>query len=109
MANVHLLPGFGGKITQVVPGGGAAPDLIDSSRCGQVNLQVIAHTGDATQITFLSPNGATLGNCGTAVGTMVPIPISSSVTPLGLFKLSANGTTGTTTLIIVGWEVQRES
>lgn len=108
MAAIHLLPGLGGKITYTMNAASNSPDSIDTSRCAQLIFQVTAHSGDGANI-FINRGSFTLAQFATAVGTILRLPINSVSMPMGQITFSADGTTGSTTFILVGYEVQRES
>lgn len=106
MPNTLILPGLSGKVSETVPGGGSfTGNVFDTSRCAQLLIQVISHSGDSTTIS-IQHNGTTLTTFPAAVG-MNRISISQGT--FGLITFASDGTTGGTTFLIVGYEVQRES
>lgn len=106
MAAKNLLPGFGGKYTsEAIAGGANGADVIDASKAATLAFQVTQKSGDSTTITVQQSldgtNWATLTTFSSTLGTYKPLAITAG--PFGLIRLAANGTTGTNTIVLVGW------
>lgn len=105
MANVLLLPGFGGQYSASIAGGGTGSDKIDCTRAAELVFQATGKTGDSTTITVEESwdGGTTWGSLTTfssTTGTIKKLAFSSG--PFGLIRLSADGATGVNPVTVTG-------